>query len=272
MVNLKSAVLNNYEVGAVRKALEILCQFNVRTPSLTVSELSRRLEMPKSTTHNLLRTLQALDFLQQAPADKRYSLGPRVFELGLLFSHHTRLVSLALPHLRRLADQTRETVKLGILSGGEVLILAAQESPYQLHTRGDEGMRAPCHCTGLGKAILSTLPAGEVGRIAAARGLRRFTPHTHTSLRRLERDLVLVRERGYALDLEEHEAGVTCVAAGIAGPGHAIYAALSVSAPSSRLTDEQTAVYGKLAAQSARAISAALNNSSGAAPPLRSHR
>lgn len=125
------------EVASVRKALEILCSFSREASSFTVSDLSRLLAIPKSTTYNLLRTLQAPDFLTQSPEDKKYRLGPRVFELGLLFSDVTQLVAVAYPRLRRLAEQTKETVKLATLSDGEVLILGAVESSFQLHTRGD---------------------------------------------------------------------------------------------------------------------------------------
>jgi len=225
----------SYQVGAVGKALEILCQFDAQTPALAVSEVSRRLNIPKSTAHNLLRTLQAYDFLHQDPADRRYRLGPRLFELSNLFAHHTPLLAAARPHLKRLAEATRETVKLGILSEGEVLILAAVESPYQLHTRGDEGKRAPLHCTGLGKAILAALSPDQVRRIAAERGLPRLTSRTITRLDRLEEELRRIRARGWATDLEENEAGVICVAAPIPVAGSGPAASISVSAPASRL-------------------------------------
>jgi DNA-binding IclR family transcriptional regulator len=168
-----------YDVGSVRKALEILCAFNGGPPSLGVADVSRQLGMPKSTAHNLLQTLESLDFLRQDPADRRYRLGPRLYELGLQYSHSTHLISSAAPHLQSLGIETKETVKLGVRSGDEVLIVAAVESPYQLHTQGDLGTRAPLHCTGLGKAILATLGAEEVtANLAAENALRSTGPRT----------------------------------------------------------------------------------------------
>jgi len=259
-----SAMMNNgkpngnYEVAAVRKALEILCEFGTDAPSLSVSDLSRRMEMPKSTTHNLLRTLESMDFLKQDPSDKRYRLGPRLYELGMRFSHSTRLVSAALPHLKRLAAETKETVKLGVISGNEILILSAIESPFQLHTRGDEGLRAPLHCTGLGKAILATLPSERVRMIAGKRGLPRFTPHTIATVERLEEELGRVRGDGFSMDLEENELGVICVAAAIAVRVDGSAAALSVSAPASRLPRECVRECGERVLETARAVENAL--------------
>jgi DNA-binding IclR family transcriptional regulator len=172
MADARSVLLNTscYEVGSVRKALEILCAFNNMGPATqSVADLSRQLGMPKSTVYNLLQTLESLDFLRQDPADRCYRLGPRLYELGLRYSHSTHLISSATPHLHKLAAETKETVKLGVLSGDEVLIVAAVESPYQLHTRGDLGMRAPLHCTGLGKAILAAVGAENVAAIQVFR-------------------------------------------------------------------------------------------------------
>jgi DNA-binding IclR family transcriptional regulator len=273
MANWRSVILNGserqsatYEVGAVRKALEILCQFTAEEPSLSVSDLSRRLNIPKSTTHNLLRTLESYDFLKQDPADRRYWLGPRVCELGLRFSHGTRLVAAARPHLRKLADLTKETVKLGVLSGHEVFILTAIESPYQLHTRGDEGLRAPLHCTGLGKALLARLSDQEVREIVSGRGLPRFTPHTIATVAGLKKELERIRGDGYTVDREENELGVVCVAASLVDTSAGTKAALSVSAPASRLCGERITECARQVREAARAIEDALNQSRGNAP------
>ncbi len=258
MMNGNGRPNGNYEVAAVRKALEILCEFGMDSPSLSVSDLSRRLEMPKSTTHNLLRTLESMDFLKQDASDKRYRLGPRLYELGMRFSHNTRLVSAALPHLKRLAAETKETVKLGVISDNEILILCALESPFQLHTRGDEGLRAPLHCTGLGKAILATLPRERVRSIVEKRGMPRFTPHTIATVERLEEELSRIRGDGYTADLEENELGVICVAAAIGVLVDGSAAALSVSAPASRLPRERVREYGERVLETARAVETAL--------------
>lgn len=250
-------------VGAVRKALEILCEFTAARPSHGVTDLARRLGMPKSTTHNLLRTLESLDFLRQDPLDRFYRLGPRVYELGLRYSQSTHLVSTALPHLKRFAEVTRETVKLAVLSGDEILIVTAIESPYQLHTRGDVGMRAPLHCTGLGKAILAALSTGEVKEIIHRRGLSRLTPHTIQTEEQLLAELERIRAEGYTIDREENESGVICVAATIAVQVDHTVAALSVSGPASRLDAERIREHSKLVIDTARSVEVALASKGG---------
>ncbi|MCX6621010.1 MAG: IclR family transcriptional regulator [Acidobacteria bacterium] len=248
----------NYEVAAVRKALEILCEFSGGTATLAVSDISRRLEIPKSTAHNLLRTLQTYDFIQQDAIDRRYRLGPRVFELGLLFSQNTELIAKARPHLLRLAEATRETVKLGILSSGGALILSAIESPFALHTRGDEGRRAPLHCTSIGKSLLAALPDEEIGEIVAVRSLARLSPHTITTSEGLLEEIGRVREQGYAFDSEENELGVRCVGALIPGTGRSAAAGVSVSGPSSRISEERLLELAALVRETAASIAASL--------------
>ena len=106
-----------------------------------LTALAQTVGIPKSTAHNLLKTLQLYDFVRQDAETKRYQLGPRVHELGFLFSQGSDLIPKAAPFLRKLAEQTLETVKLGVLSKGEMLVVFAIESPHQLHTRGDCGRR-----------------------------------------------------------------------------------------------------------------------------------
>lgn len=263
---------NDYEVGAVRKALQILCEFTPQTPCWSLSELSGRLEIPKSTAHNLIRTLQGLGFLEQDPQAKRYRLGARVLGFSLTFSHHTQLVSYALPHLRDLADRTQETVKLGILSNREALITTAIESPYHLHTRGDEGRRAPLHSTSLGKALLSSLPDAEITEIAAHNGLPRFTARTIATLSRLKQEVEQIRAQGYAVDWEENESGVRCVAARVDFPGNRLVAAISVSGPASRVTRPRIKTLAPAVVQTSRAISASLAGRSPARPASEEER
>jgi DNA-binding IclR family transcriptional regulator len=252
------AAAGPYEVISVRKALEILCCFSSSEPQFSLSKLSRRLEIPKSTTHNLLRTLQACGFVVQDSATLLYRLGPRILELATHFSPRMQLEALAAPHLRRLMQETRETVKLAVLSDGEALILAAVESPFDLHTRGDVGRRAPLHSTSLGKAILSVLPAPDLRGILARRGLPRFTRRTITTLPTLERELAGIHADGFALDWDESEEGVHCAAAPLPHVSGLEPAAISVSGPAVRLPGERLREVAALARATAAAISRSL--------------
>ena len=157
-----------YEVSSVRKALDILAVFSVFEPEWSLSALARRLHLPKSTAHNLLRTLQSFDLVQQQQERRTYRLGPRALEMGLTFSQSSEVLAQARPVLRRLAQLTGETVKLGILSNGQVLVVAAVESTHELHTRGDTGTRWPLHSTSRNG------PSGEWWRASSFRHRSRW--------------------------------------------------------------------------------------------------
>lgn len=243
-----------YAVSSVEKALRLLAAFSMARPHWTVSELGREFGLPKSTAHNLLQTLQAFDLIRQDPEERGYRLGPRAMEMGLVFARSSEVFAQARPVLRRLAERSRETVKLGMLSDDQVLIVAAVESTHQLHTRGDAGTRWPLHSTSLGKAILSALPIGEAEGLAAQRGLRRYTDRTVTDWSALRAELGLIRERGYAMDLEENEAGVRCVAAPFVDPLRGGVGAVSLSGPSVRIGDGDLDGFAKDVMAAARAI------------------
>ena len=241
-------------MASVKKSLELLGAFSLRSPNWTLAGLSRHLGFPKSTAHNLLKTLQSFDLVRQNPRDRTYRLGPRAMEMGLVFARSTGMLSDARPVLRRLAGKSGETVKLGILSGDHVLIIAAVESAHQLHTRGDAGTRWPLHSSGLGKAILSAMPPMEAHALVGRHGLKRYTNRTVTSWPKLRADLVCIRQRGYALDLEENEPGVRCVAAAFVDPLREAVVALSISGPSLRLADNDLKTLANDVIAAARSI------------------
>jgi DNA-binding IclR family transcriptional regulator len=250
---------SRYEVGSVRKALSILCLFTPQSPALNVTDVSRLLEVPKTTAYNLLRTLQHFDFVSQDEMSKHYRLGRKLFELGTLYSRSNELLTCALPHLLRLREKTKETVKLGVLANTEVLVVKALESPLMLHTRGDEGRVAPLYCTGIGKALLALLPNKAVRDIFAKMGPRQFTPRTVTTLNKLEEEVVEVRKQGYSVDWEENEEGVHCIGAPVGDSGGQ-QVAISVSGPASRLSTRRIPELAALVVETARAISASLGN------------
>jgi len=233
--------------------------FTPARPALNVTDVSRLLNVPKSTAHNLLRTLENFDFVSQDAVSKHYRLGRKLFELGTLYSRGNDLLTCALPHLLRLREKTHETVKLGILANMEVLVIKALESPLALHTRGDEGRLAPLYCTGMGKALLALLPNEELRDILAKVGLRSFTPRTVTSLSKLEEEVEQVRRQGYSVDWEENEEGVHCVGAPIWDAGSE-RVAISVAGPATRFSTRRIPELAALVVETARAISASLGN------------
>lgn len=256
--NIMDQRKSDYNVGSVGKALQILCTFSTAVPQLSVSQIGRKLGLPKSTTHNLLHTLASFDFVRQDEETRLFRLGPRLYELGLQVSQLVKIESVGRPHLRHLKELTKETVKLAVPSDGEVLVIAAEESPYELHTRGDAGRRTPLHSTSLGKAILASLPDEEIRSLLERRGLHRFTTNTITDLARLQREIATVRSEGYALDWEESELGVRCAAAAVTDVTGRVVATISISGPTTRISRQRIRELASYVKEHAVEISKAL--------------
>lgn len=231
--------IDSYQVASVSKALELLSCFSIAFPVWSLADLVRRVDVPKSTAHNLLRTLKQFDLVRQNSETKQYEVGPRALELGLSFVKHSGVVAQVRPVLRRLMEATGETCKFGMLSGDQVVIVAASESTFQLHTRGDVGTRWDLHSTSLGKAILATLSDEEAKEILNHRGMPAYTSCTISSWKPMQAELTRIRKRGYALDLEENEVGVRCIAAALSDPLRDSVVSISASGPRERVSDER---------------------------------
>lgn len=229
-------------VKSLLRALRILDCFTEATPSWRVTDLARRLGMPKSTVSNILTTFQALGYVKQGK-DGRYSLGLRLFELGFVVRHSLGLRGHVIPILEELQQETGQIIYLTVPRNGQVLYLEAVFPVKRLVHYSIAGRTGPMHCTGVGKAMLAYLPPEEVRAIVATRGLPRFTPNTITTPDALEAELEVTRARGYALDRGEHSPGVHCVAAPILGPGGRLLGAISASGPPLYFTPEHIARY-----------------------------
>jgi IclR family transcriptional regulator, acetate operon repressor len=221
----------NGTVQSVHRALsllELLAQAGGRLP---VSELAQRSGLPLGTAHRLLTTLAVRGYVRQGP-DRRYALGTALLPLG---DAATRLLSSwAMPFLAELAEECGETVNLAVLDDDRVSYLAQAPGRHPMRMFTQVGRRVLPHSTAVGKVLLAWHDDGELRRVVSRLGLPERTPQTLTSLTTLAAELAAVRERGWAVDDEEQECGVRCIAVPI-GPGPDAVVALSVSAPASRL-------------------------------------
>ncbi len=215
-------------IHSVHKAVSILKLFSPEEPRLSLTEISRRLSLGKSTAHNLLSTL-VQDQLIEKLEDGIYALGPELIALTQSVRINVELRDLAAPLLRRLAEYAKESVYLAVFDRVCVLYIYAIESPDRLRARSAVGDRALMHCTAVGKAILSTLPAAAIDAIVDEMGLPAYTASTLTDRDALHAELAQIAQRGYSTDNSEHEADYYCIGAPIFDRrGHAI-AACSVS-------------------------------------------
>ncbi|MFC0038459.1 IclR family transcriptional regulator [Actinomadura rayongensis] len=220
-------------VRSLERAFELLEHLADAGGELALSELTEVSGLPMPTIYRLMRTLVNLGYVRQEPS-KRYALGPRLIRLG---DGAGRLLgSWARPALARLVDEVGETANMAVLEGDAVVYVAQVPSRHSMRMFTEVGRRVKPHCTGVGKALLAQLDEPRVREILAHTGMPANTPHTLTDPDALIAELAKTRERGYALDDEEQEIGVRCVAVPL--PGAPAPAALSVSGPSARMTGE----------------------------------
>ncbi|MFI9837444.1 IclR family transcriptional regulator [Nonomuraea sp. NPDC051941] len=226
-------------VGSVDRALLILQEIGKHSRGVTLDELATRLGLPKSSLHRLLGALKHRGFAAQPEPGGPYFLGTEMLATAFRFYETMDLRSLVRPLLLRLSDEFAETVHMAMLDGGEVVYLDKVEAVRTITMTSVVGGRNAAHCTGVGKALLAwTYPTDEAVKAWAARygPLATRTRNTMTNPAKLATHLDQVRTRGYALDLEENEPGVRCVAVPVFLGRTAPVAAVSVTALKDRMS------------------------------------
>lgn len=219
--------------------LELLAQSGGR---LALTELAARSGLSLATVHRLLSTLAARGYVRQ-DADRRYALGTAMLPLG---DAAVRLLgSWAVPYLQQLAAQVGETANLAVLEDDHVVYVAQAPGRHRMRMFTEPGRRVLPHSTAVGKVLLAWQEQDHVRRVVARLGLPARTPRTVVSLPAFFAELATVRERGYAVDDEEEEVGVRCLAVPV-GAGPSAVAAISVSAPASRLERDDPEVVAAL--------------------------
>jgi IclR family KDG regulon transcriptional repressor len=206
-----------------------------------VTELSHRLELHKNNVFRLLATLEEQGYVEQCAQTERYRLGRACLALGQAFSETRSLVRFARPLLARLCDDLNETAHLGVLSGHDVVHLAAKPARQLVASAMRTGQRLPAHCTALGKVLLAGKSAAALAQLDKERvrtgRLVALTPATIVDREKFFEHLRAVGSQGWALDLEECATGLCCVAAPVHDAAGAVVAALSLSAPVFRVSD-----------------------------------
>ncbi|HET7580283.1 MAG TPA: IclR family transcriptional regulator [Bacillales bacterium] len=226
-------------VQSVERALLILQYLQENKEGLGVTEISHRLDVAKSTTHRLLASLLRNGYVQQDEQTEKYRLGLKLLELGNTITESLDIRKVAQPFLLELSEQTGETAHLVLLEQGEVVYIDKIESSATIGMKSRIGKRAPAYCTGVGKAILCYLTEKRVDQIIDSGRLYQYTKNTITDKNLLKKELSSIRERGYSLDLEEHEEGIRCVGAGILDHHGQVVAGISIAGPSMRMTDQK---------------------------------
>jgi DNA-binding IclR family transcriptional regulator len=225
----------NTEIRSVERAFGLLELLAHSDTPIGVCELADATQLPQATVHRLLATLAKLGYVSQDRGTRRYTLGLRTLSLHGSVLRNMHLGIQAMPVMKALMARVEETVHLAVLSEGEVLYIDRVEglyTPPSMYTY--IGKRAPAHCTALGKALLAHLSCEIVTDVLARRGMRQMTAKTLVTPQAFEQELERTRQRGFAVDDEEIEDGIRCIAAPIRDYTDAVCAAVSISGPKTR--------------------------------------
>jgi DNA-binding IclR family transcriptional regulator len=244
-------------INSVLKAIHVMNLFSAAEPRLTVTEISRRLSIPKSTVHSLLNTLLSGGFIEKVN-NESYALGTAVIQLTQSVRVNVEVRDRAAPYLRELADECDESVYLTVRDGDYVLYIYAIESSRRLIARTAVGDRAHLHCTGVGKAILAELPTEEVEAIASRTGLPAVTRYSTTDLDRLKNLLAQTRERGFSFDNQENELHNYCIGAALFDSSGQVFGACSVAGTDPEIIGKRAPVIAEQIQRKAFTISRAL--------------
>ncbi|KAA8995353.1 glyoxylate bypass operon transcriptional repressor IclR [Affinibrenneria salicis] len=244
------------QVQSLTRGLTLLEYIAKANGSVALTDLAQQAGLPNSTTHRLLTTMQQQGFVRQVGDLGLWTIGAHAFVVGSSFLQSRNLLTLVHPLLRKLMEDSGETVNLAVLdhSDFQATIIDQVQCTALMRMSAPIGGRLPIHASGAGKAFLASLPDEQVTRLLHKKGLHGYTGHTLASPGQLKDNLALIRRQGYAFDDEEHALGLRCVAACILDEHHQPFAAISISGPLSRITDARVTELGALVIKAAKEV------------------
>lgn len=224
-------------VKSVSRALDIIKLISWKKDGLGVTEIANQMDINKSSVYRILSTLVQYGYVEQDKGTERYKLGYQFLEVSSRLLESLDIRTEAKPFLQELEKETNEVIHLVVYDQGEVVYIEKLDGNEALRMHSKVGKRAPMHCTSVGKAILAYLPADSVQEILERKGLPVHTVKTITDKNVLAEELAEVKKKGIALDLEENENGITCIAVPIFDHLGKVAAAVSISGPTIRMNE-----------------------------------
>lgn len=243
-------------IKSLDRALGVLSEL-AKVESVTLSELAQRMKESPATLYRVLTTFSLHGITEMDEATQTWHIGPEAYQIGSAFLRRTSLIDVSRPIMRTLMEETGETANLGIEKNGAVLFVSQVETNAPIRAFFAPGTLSAMHASGIGKALLAHLDETRLKRFAA-RGLESFTPHTLSDPQALAADMVTTRARGYALDDQEKNLGMRCIAAPILNAYGEVVAGISVSGPTTRVTPDQVDHLAQSVMRAARDVSTAL--------------
>jgi IclR family acetate operon transcriptional repressor len=245
-------------VQSVDRALQIIETLAEDDEGYRLSDLAVRTGLSTSTAHRLLTALEKRRFVQFDRTQSKWHVGAQSFAVGATFTRRRNVVAQAVPYLRKLRDQTRETANLAVVDDEAIIVLTRVESREIMRSLTKVGGRVAMVASGVGKAVLATYPDADVNAIIRHHGMPRLTEKSIVRPGDLFRELATIRRQGYAVDDEEACIGLRCIAAVVYNDCSEPLAAISVSGMTSRLTDDRLADLGRAVREMAAELTAAL--------------
>ncbi|HJP77974.1 MAG TPA: IclR family transcriptional regulator [Pseudonocardiaceae bacterium] len=242
----------------VGKAMRVLSALGEYPDGAGVSALARAIDLPVTTTHRLLASLQRDGFVTSDPQSRRYLLGLRLFELGQRVSHARGFAGTAVPILRRVTAHTREPTLMSVRAGHHQVYVHYVEGPQQVQITGEPGRPGPLHCTSMGKCLVAFAAEEDRRQLVADLELAKLAPRTVTDRAAFAEQIAEVRQRGYAVADEEHEPGIRAVGVPVRGLDGVALAALSTAAPAYRTSMDDLLAFVPVLGEAARELAALL--------------
>lgn len=230
---------NTSHVQSVARSLMLLDLLAQENREMSLTDIAKAMNWPKTTVHGLIATLRDYHYVDQSPASGHYRLGVRLFELGNIVARSWDIRAIARPAMQELNSRLGEMIQLAAEDKGEVLYLEKIDSTHMMRIVSEIGARLPMYCTGLGKVILAYKKPAEVRWILSKQEMRPLTAHTITDRETLERELIKIRQQGYAIDDREIMDSLRCVAAPIYDRDGKVEYAVSVSGLAGSLQGER---------------------------------
>jgi DNA-binding IclR family transcriptional regulator len=244
-------------MGALRHGLAVLDMFDMDRQKVTGAEIARHLGIHKSTASRIASNLVLSGYLVPATNGSGFRLSGKLSRLGAIAGADTNLTTLSREHVQALVDDVGETCHVGVLEGPEAVTVVLVDGTYSIRLHSWVGKRNDAHTTAMGKALLAGLSDATIDMLFfPKKTLPQRTEHTVATVAELKEQLAVIRKHGFALDNEELELGLRCIAAPITDHNGSVVAALTIAGAASRLTMGKIDSYVAKVKASAAKISA----------------
>ncbi|MEJ6748048.1 MAG: IclR family transcriptional regulator [Yoonia sp.] len=244
-------------IKSLDRAMEVF-EYLSEGQGKALTTISSEMGQSPATVYRILVTLEGRGLVEFDPSEQIWHIGSQAFVIGARFLRRTSLVERARPILRKLMEQTGETANLGVEKEGAVLFLSQVETFATIRAFFPPGTLSPMHSSGIGKALLAEMDVGRLARIFSDQERTAFTAFTITDRTQLEADLSDIRMRGYSIDNEERNLGMRCIAAPVFDVNAEAVAGISVSGPTSRVSQQDVERLSASVRQAADALSVAI--------------